>query len=103
MNEHDQRQYRWMLQNLREFESGKISADTLIDNLHGLLNALLDVRPAWRQEFLDEWGVLEEARAVAIFRQQKVFSDAASQRIRAATTRLKALVGKQLANQTGRA
>jgi hypothetical protein len=56
------------------------------------LNALEGVEFSWRQEFLHEWGKLEDEKAFAVSEGLKVFDAAATQRIHAAAGRLKRLV-----------
>jgi hypothetical protein len=92
MSDYDQRQYRLMLDRLTAFEQSKITLNALVVDLEGLLNALDDITPCWKQAFLSDWGKLEEERAYASFKNVKVFDDETSERIRPAVSKLKLLV-----------
>jgi hypothetical protein len=74
-SEYDQRQYRLMLERIDAFERGAIRLGTLIDDLEGLLNVLEAVCASWEQAFLRHWGVLEDARAVALAEGWEEFDD----------------------------
>jgi hypothetical protein len=92
ISEYNQRQYRLMLEQLTTFEQGQMKLDILVTNLEGLLNTLEQIEESWKSPFLSEWGKLEDARAVALFRQIKSFDQAATERILKAVSALKLLV-----------
>jgi hypothetical protein len=92
MSDHDQRQYRHMLQSLTAFEQGLLPLDTLVINLEGLVNALQEAKPAWKQTFLHHWGKLEDERVFALFKSLNVLDAETSQRLREAVSHLKLLV-----------
>jgi hypothetical protein len=92
MSDHDQRQYWQMLESLTAFEQGLLRLDRLVINLEGLLNALQEVKPAWKQTFLHHWGKLEDERAFALFKGLNVLDAEMSQRLREAVSQLKLLV-----------
>src|SRR5688572_29063623 len=89
MLDYNERQYRLMLNRLVAFEQGKLPLDSLVIDLEGLLNALEGVEFSWKQEFLHEWGTLEEGRAYALFKSLSAFDEEASETLRAAVARLK--------------
>jgi hypothetical protein len=92
MSEHNERQYRLMLAQLRRFEEGQTKLDALVDGLEGLLNSLEGISHSWKQVFLHEWGKLEDERAYALSENLKAFDQETSQRLRFAASRLKSLV-----------
>jgi hypothetical protein len=78
-----------MLERIDAFERGMIRLDTLVDDLEGLLNVLEVVGASWRQAFLGQWGVLEDARAVALADGRQTFDDEVTKIILDSTGRLK--------------
>ena len=94
MSEQDrnERQYRLMLSQLARFDQGQITLDVLVVDLEGLLNALGGISSSWKQNFLHEWGKLEDERAYALFKNLQVLDQETSERIRLALSRLKLLV-----------
>jgi hypothetical protein len=90
MSDYDQRQYRLMLERLTAFEQGRLRLDMLVNDLEGLLNALEEVQPAWKQTFFHYWGKLEDERGLALFKG--LIDEETSQRLRAAISQLKLLV-----------
>ena len=96
MSEYNERQYRLMLEHLVKFENGEIALDTLVDSLEGLLNVLENVSHPWKQEFLHDWGKLEQERAYALFKNIRTFDEATTERIRIAVAKLKLRVLEQI-------
>jgi hypothetical protein len=78
-----------MLERIDAFERGAIRLDTLVDDLEGLLNVLEAVCFSWRQAFLRRWGVLEQARAVALDEGWEKFDDEVTKIILESTSQLK--------------
>jgi hypothetical protein len=96
MTELDQRQYRLMLDRIAAFEEGRIPLDALVDDLEGLLNMLSDASPSWRQAFLHEWGKLEDQRGYALFKGLKFLDEEASDRMLAATKKLRQMIENKI-------
>lgn len=63
--EHDQRQYKLMLDQLSMFTEGNMDIGPLIGRLKALVFALEIAAPSWKDEFMDEWGTLEIIYAMA--------------------------------------
>src|SRR6185295_7236568 len=89
VSEYTQRQYRLMLERLDDFQRKKLKIDTLINDLEGLVNALEDLDPKWRQAFLHHWGKLEEARATALDRNARTLNAEESRIVEEALPRLR--------------
>ncbi|WP_297119869.1 hypothetical protein [uncultured Enterobacter sp.] len=70
INEYDRRQLSLMKETLNSYLTNKISFKKLIDNLEGLLYILQDIDIAWKNEFHEQWFVLEQVYAVALFRDE---------------------------------
>ena len=85
-----------MLKSLEDFLAGRMLLDTLINNLEGLLNILSSDDKIWKDSFLSLWGRLEDARAVALFRNAGALDAGASERVAAAAKELKAMVLEKL-------
>jgi hypothetical protein len=96
MSEFNQRQYRLMLDCLLAFEAGKLPIDVLISNLQGLVRALQGVDEAWKQTFLEDWAVLEQARAMALFRESTSLNERETSAASDSVARLKLLVLEQM-------
>jgi hypothetical protein len=62
--EHDQRQYRLMLDHLDAYREKKIGIHALISALKGLLSALELRNDDWVERAISEWGNLEIAYAL---------------------------------------
>jgi hypothetical protein len=62
--EHDQRQYRLMIERLEAYRERKIGAHALIASLKGLLAALKLRNGDWVERATSEWGNLEIAYAL---------------------------------------
>jgi len=92
MSDHDQRQYRLMLERLIAFEQGRLPLDTLVIGLEGLLNILEEAQPLWRKTFLHHWGTLEDGRAYVLFKGLKTLDAETCKTLRAAASQLKLLV-----------
>lgn len=75
ISEYDERQISLMKEMLSLFESEKISLKKLIDNLEGLLFCLQSVDIEWKNEFHENWFVLEQIYAVASFRNESISQD----------------------------
>ncbi len=69
--QYDRRQYRSMADQLRKFEEGKLDLASLIASLKALLNVLEAADDSWKDDFRSEWGTLEVAHAVALFRKEE--------------------------------
>jgi hypothetical protein len=91
MSEYDQRQYRLMLGRLKAFEAGQITIDSLIADLRGLVQALLQAEPSWKQTFLEYWADLEVARALALSRESNELTDTEITAVRDATAKMRLL------------
>jgi hypothetical protein len=68
--EYDLRQYELMRDRLEAYEAGVISLHKLIEDLRGLLEALENASPTWRDDFRSNWWTLEQIYAAAIDRKQ---------------------------------
>lgn len=64
----EQRQLALMQQRLADFRTGMVEIGRTVNDLEALLQALEGVSPDWRERFVDEWGYLEIAYAVALDR-----------------------------------
>jgi hypothetical protein len=95
-DEFDQRQYRTMLDMLIAFERGAIRLDTLVDDLEALLNLLNNKKPSWMQGFQSAWGVLEDARAFALFKNIKSFDEQTDRLLQSTVNRLKLMVLEEI-------
>jgi hypothetical protein len=96
MREFNQRQYRRMLDSIAAFEQGRVPPDTLVTELEGLLNAVDAPNAIWKQNFLHNWGKLEDERAFALFKGLSTFDEEATGRLRAAVAKLKLLVIEEI-------
>jgi hypothetical protein len=92
MSEHDQRQYRLMLDALNEFESDQLKIDTLISNFEGLLRAVEATDDAWKRTALEYWADLEQARAIALFHGRTKLDEQEAKVVHDAVSHLKLLV-----------
>ncbi len=70
INEYDKRQLSLMKETLNSYLTNKISLKKLIDDLEGLLYILEDIDIDWKNEFHEQWFVLEQVFAVALFRDE---------------------------------
>jgi hypothetical protein len=96
MSEYNDRRYRLMLEQLVRFENGEIALDALVNSLEALLNVLEDVSLPWKQDFLHDWGKLEDERAYALFKNIRTFDEPTTERIRTAVAKLKLRVLEQI-------
>ena len=87
------RQLRLMLARLDEFERGRCSLERLVADLEGLLNAVENAPPAWRDDFRQISNDFEVSFAMARYRQSigEMASDDASI-LRQSVTELRDLV-----------
>jgi hypothetical protein len=95
-DEFDQRQYRTMLDMLIAFERGEIRLDALVGSLEALLNLLNNKEQAWTQKFQSAWGVLEDVRAFALFKNIKSFDERTDQLLRSTVNNLKLMVLEEI-------
>jgi hypothetical protein len=72
MSEYNVRQYGRMLDQIHDFESGRIDLTHLISGLKSLLHALEEADVEWKSKFQNQWGVLEEVYAVALDRNREL-------------------------------
>jgi uncharacterized membrane protein len=91
-----------MLERIGVFERGSIRLGTLVDDLEGLLGALEAVASSWEQEFLSNWGVLEEARALALAEELKEFDEKVLKIILGAIGRLRLQVLEKISDPADR-
>lgn len=96
MSEYDQRQYRLMLHELKQFENGEIHLDTLVDDLESLLAMLQQAEPGWKDEFLESWAYLDDERAIALDEGVISFDEATSERLLAKVVELRRLILVQI-------
>jgi hypothetical protein len=75
MSDYDNRQYRRMLDQIKDFESKRIDLEHLINGLESLLCALEEANAGWKSEFQSKWGLLEEVYAVALDRNRPLNQD----------------------------
>ena len=68
ISEREQRQYALMRQRLEAFREGGLAIGPVIADLEGLVYALEETPQEWKDQFMEEWAVLEIAYAVALDR-----------------------------------
>ncbi|MHB8884745.1 MAG: hypothetical protein ACYC5H_06610 [Methylovirgula sp.] len=90
--EFNQRQLELMIQLIDGFNNGNVTLSDLSFSLEGLLNILENVTDKWRQEFLHEWGKIEDARADLQFRSAIIVDTDTKQRVRDAGENIKNLI-----------
>jgi hypothetical protein len=92
-HDHDQRQYRRMLERLEGCEIGRLFLSGLIADLDTLLDVLEeDVDATWAGEFSELWCELEVIDASAKVRGDKVPCDKDARRAREIAGELKRIV-----------
>ena len=96
MPDYDQRQYRLMLDRLEAFSRNGIGIDTLIADLQGLLNALKEPGDSWKQDFLQWWGQIEDARAYARYREAKTLDKQETEYVVEAAVRLEQVIREKI-------
>ena len=96
MLKYDQRQYRRMLDSIVAFEQGRVHLDTLVTDLEALLNAVNSPNTVWKQNFLNNWGKLEDEKTFAQFKGLTTFDEEAMGRLRSAVDQLKLLVLEEI-------
>ena len=69
--EHDERQYRLMLDHLEAYREKKIGINVLISALKGLLGALELRSDDWLERAINEWGNLEISYALELDRYEE--------------------------------
>lgn len=72
VSERERRQLRLMRERLDAFAEGRLSLPPLVNDLEALLHALDETSETWRDQFIDHWGELELAYAVADDRRTRV-------------------------------
>ena len=85
-----------MLESIVAFEHGRITVDALVSNLEGLLNAVNAPNTEWKQNFLSNWGKLEDEKTFAQFKGLTSFDEEATDRLRSAVAELKLLVLEEI-------
>jgi hypothetical protein len=85
-----------MLGGLNGFLAARVPIDALISDLEGLLNALQEADKEWKQRFLHFWGMIEDERATALFREMDALDVEATQRVEDAVNHLKRMVLEKL-------
>lgn len=83
---------------LRSFDAERITFRALLDRLESCLDNLSDDDLPWKEEFQQEWGVLEDTYAYAAFKEQKTIPESDMPAVEAALAEMKRLV----AEKTGR-
>lgn len=68
-SDREQRQYALMKETIDGFRRGR-SIGPVIADLEGLVHALEETPQDWKDQFIEEWSVLEIDYAVALDRQQ---------------------------------
>jgi hypothetical protein len=71
LSQYNLRQYQLMADCLKRYSDGASDLPSLIATLKALTNALEKPDPVWSAEFLNQWGALEIAWAVALDRQER--------------------------------
>jgi hypothetical protein len=92
LQEVHRRQIGTMRQQLDAYIEGRISLSTLISSLEILLASLGSVSTDWRDQFREEWGILEQVYSVAVVREQAIESAENQALMRPALTRMKAML-----------
>lgn len=93
--ERELRQLLLMRDRLVEFGSGRIALPELVYDLEALLYELESTSEGWREEFINAWGHLEIAYAVALDRQEPV-EDASDPALQDDLCQLRDLVDQRL-------
>jgi len=70
MNDYDRRQLTAMHQQLAAYGAGQVDLGALIAGLEALQDLLETMPDSWRDEFREQWGVLEQVYSAAIDREQ---------------------------------
>jgi hypothetical protein len=96
MSEYNKRQYKVMIETIKEYKNQNLSLRKLIDSLEGLLNCLEEISEDWRTEFLREWGVLEDECSITVTSGQKKLSSESKNSIDNAINNLKEMILRQL-------
>ena len=94
MSDREQRQLALMQQRIDGFRAGRLSIGRVIADLEGLVSALEETTREWKHSFIEQWGVLETAYAVALDRQERL-PDAGDSDIAAALDGLDALIAER--------
>jgi hypothetical protein len=74
MDEYDRRQLKAMQHQLAAYDTGQLDLGGLIASLEALQNLLQTIPEIWREQFREQWGVLEQVYSVAIYREQPIGS-----------------------------
>lgn len=97
--DYNKRQYARMLDCLRAYEEGHLEIDWLITNLEALVDALESPEPTWCEQFMHQWGIIEEWYAFAVADAepgQLQLSQEAQAAVASAVARMKHLVDERL-------
>lgn len=97
--DYNKRQYARMLDCLRAFEEGHLEIDRLTTNLEALVEALESPEPTWREQFMHQWGIIEDWYALAVANAepgQQQLSQEAQAAVASAVARMKHLVDERL-------
>jgi hypothetical protein len=72
MHDYDNRQFQLMKSSISQFEEGRLRIDRIINILEGLLDCLQNTDEEWIDRFRNEWWILEQVYAVALYRNQDI-------------------------------
>jgi hypothetical protein len=66
----DLRQYQRMLEAVNDYQASKLSLNGLISALEGLIGSLHGTSTLWKNEFMRQWGTLEDVFSFAVVEKQ---------------------------------
>ena len=98
MNDYNNRQYKLMLQKVLLFRQDKIEIPDLINGLDGLLNALEDPNPNWKDTFQTEWWELEKVYSIALDQEREYLDSNDLKVIEKALDNIISLINNKITN-----
>ncbi len=92
ISEYDERQYQLMREFISAYERRNLPLINLIGKLEALLGCLQNVSSDWRNDFLKQWGVLEDVYSVSVDQGTTYLNDEAHLLITSALSEIKQLI-----------
>lgn len=92
MNERERHTLAAMQHRLEECDAGRIGLARLVEELELLLSLVEDVPVSWRDQFRQQWAILEETYAVALDRNLPIDSEENRREIAPALARMRRLL-----------
>ena len=99
-DEREERQLALMRDRIASFRAGTSSIGPTIADLEGLVNALTITPESWRDQFVEEWSVLEIAYAVALHRGTPLPTASSDYQVREALDALDGLLDEREPDRT---